>query len=67
MKIIVTVFICQFFTLCTNAQSKKDTIYKYSCSLTTENDSYLLQKKDAYYTNGIYFQYRNLKKKQNGK
>ncbi|HVZ25926.1 MAG TPA: lipid A deacylase LpxR family protein [Sediminibacterium sp.] len=33
-------------------------VYKHELSVTTENDAYLFQEKDAYYTNGIFLNYR---------
>ena len=38
------------------AQEKK--FLHKELAFTTDNDAFLLQKKDAYYTNGVYIQYR---------
>lgn len=38
------------------AQEKK--FLRKELAFTTDNDAFLLQKKDAYYTNGVYIQYR---------
>ncbi|HEY0677101.1 MAG TPA: lipid A deacylase LpxR family protein [Chitinophagaceae bacterium] len=44
--------------------------YSKEISFTTENDNYLLQKRDGYYTNGFYFSFQHLagiKKRSAGK
>ncbi len=38
-----------------NAQEKQPDVFGKELSFTSENDAYLLQKKDAYYTNGLFF------------
>lgn len=37
------------------AQDKTKEVFGKELSFTTENDAYLLQKQDAYYTNGLFF------------
>ena len=37
------------------AQHKTPEVYGKEASFTTENDAYLFQKRDAYYTNGVFF------------
>lgn len=37
------------------AQYKNPEIYGKEASFTTENDAYLFQKRDTYYTNGVFF------------
>lgn len=37
------------------AQEKDPKVFGREVSFTTENDAYLFQKKDAYYTNGVFF------------
>jgi len=43
--------------LVTKAQDSSKNRLLHSISITTENDAYLLQNNDKYYTNGLYFQY----------
>lgn len=42
-------------TITANAQDKHPGVFGKELSFTTENDAYLFQKKDAYYTNGLFF------------
>jgi hypothetical protein len=37
------------------AQNRHPEVFGKELSFTTENDAYLLQKRDAYYTNGLFF------------
>ncbi|GAC1441280.1 MAG: hypothetical protein NVSMB63_08720 [Sediminibacterium sp.] len=37
-----------------HAQQKNNSFFRKELSFTTDNDAYLFQNKDAYYTNGIY-------------
>jgi len=41
--------------------------YAKEISFTTENDAYLFQSKDAYYTNGVFFAFRSAREKKGRK
>ncbi|PZX62906.1 lipid A-modifier LpxR family protein [Hydrotalea sandarakina] len=64
MKIWVCLLFCcsisQIF-----AQKNGPANWQHSISITTDNDAYLLQDNDKYYTNGLYFQYNFSHQKQN--
>jgi hypothetical protein len=54
MKPYLLVFFCCFSNCAINAQSKSGEAYNKELSFTIENDAFLLNKADAYYTNGIF-------------
>lgn len=47
--------IFSFFLLQANAQEMHKNLYNREISFVNENDAYLFNKQDAYYTNGIFF------------
>ncbi len=49
------------------AQNKTGSSFNKSISIITENDSYLFQGSDRYYTNGLFFQYRTAQIKEGRK
>ncbi|MEO8819834.1 MAG: lipid A deacylase LpxR family protein [Ginsengibacter sp.] len=49
-----------FFFFTSKAQQSVSKIYSQQLSITTENDYYLFQGKDAYYTNGIILNYSRI-------
>jgi len=49
------------------AQEKIPEVLGTEFSFTTENDAYLFQKKDAYYTNGVFFSLSKAAEKQGNK
>ncbi len=51
----IGVFCCWFTT--SPAQDSSKNLFHHSFSITTDNDAYLLQSNDKYYTNGLYFQF----------
>jgi len=54
------------FATTLKAQDAHAPVFGKEISFTTENDAYLLQKKDAYYTNGVFFSFSKAdEKKQN--
>lgn len=55
MKFLPTIACCLFLHCCFAQQSKQ---LRKELSFTSENDAFLLQIKDAYYTNGIFLNYR---------
>ncbi len=57
MTVRLFLYINGFLLLATTlkAQEKSAPVFGKEFSFTTENDAYLLQKKDAYYTNGVFF------------
>lgn len=60
-KIITTLVIS--ITVCQVAYSQSTyTAYTKEISVTTDNDNYLIQKRDGYYTNGFYFSFQHLVK-----
>jgi lipid A 3-O-deacylase len=44
----------------------RPTRFTREISLVTDNDNYLLQKRDGYYTNGFYFSFQHLNTKKKG-
>lgn len=57
MKRLGTGFCFLMMGLLGSAQQKDLSVYKREFSFTTENDAYLLQLKDAYYTNGAFLKF----------
>jgi lipid A 3-O-deacylase len=57
MRKIVTLLVLICFAVSASAQKKLPALYKKEFRVITDNDAYLLKKKDGYYTNGIFLQY----------
>lgn len=55
MKLLLAI-VCFLICFCCIAQQEK--LLRKEFSFTTENDAFLFKIKDAYYTNGIFFNYR---------
>jgi lipid A 3-O-deacylase len=53
--------ICSCMVIMSTAQTRSGRSWGREFTFTTENDAYLLQKKDAYYTNGFSFNLRTAK------
>ncbi|SJZ64227.1 lipid A deacylase LpxR family protein [Sediminibacterium ginsengisoli] len=51
------VFCCCIHISVAFAQKKKNVFFNKELSFVNDNDAYLLQYKDAYYTNGLFFRY----------
>src|ERR1700737_1610347 len=49
------------------AQEKRPDFYSKELSFTTDNDAYLLQNRDAYYTNGFFIRLTNTGQKKGNK
>jgi len=47
-------YICVCYTWLNAAHAQNAGLFRKELSFTTENDAYLFQKKDAYYTNGVF-------------
>src|SRR6478609_7005245 len=58
---------CSLSTLMAGAQNVSQETYAKEISFTTENDAYLFQHKDAYYTNGVFFAIRSAQEKKGKK
>ncbi|HJU46247.1 MAG TPA: lipid A deacylase LpxR family protein [Chitinophagaceae bacterium] len=54
---IVILFVALFFSLSSWAQQGNTKTYSQQLSVTTENDRYMLQGRDGYYTNGLLINY----------
>lgn len=50
-------FICVFYLGSLSAQQMPKPLYSGELSYINDNDAFLLQKKDAYYTNGLFIRY----------
>ena len=57
---IITLILPLFFFFSSKAQDSNSKIFSKQISITTENDYYLFQGKDAYYTNGIILNYSKI-------
>jgi hypothetical protein len=57
MRKLVVALIVFCFAVSASAQKKFPALYKKEFRIITDNDAYLLRKKDGYYTNGIFLQY----------
>ena len=55
---LISIIFCLFFFFASEAQHSSS--YSNQLSFTTENDYYLMQGKDAYYTNGILINYSKI-------
>jgi lipid A 3-O-deacylase len=60
-------FSCSLSMLIAGAQNVLQEAYAKEISFTTENDAYLFQHKDAYYTNGVFFAIRSAQEKKGRK
>ncbi|MES2003672.1 MAG: lipid A deacylase LpxR family protein [Bacteroidota bacterium] len=49
------------------SQPAQPVVYGREITVTTENDAYLLQRKDAYYTNGFFFTHKTAREKNGQK
>jgi lipid A 3-O-deacylase len=58
---------CSLSMLIAGAQNVSRETYAKEISFTTENDAYLFQSKDAYYTNGVFFAFRTAQEKKGRK
>lgn len=56
----ISIIFSLFFFFTSEAQHSSSKIYSNQISITTENDYYLFQGKDAYYTNGIILNYSKI-------
>ena len=56
-----------FSMMIAGAQNVSTESHAREISFTTENDAYLLQKNDAYYTNGVFFAIRTAQERQGKK
>lgn len=64
MKYFWWIGICCCWITAAYSQEASTNSFHQSFSFTTDNDAYLLQSNDKYYTNGLYFQYNRAGKNQ---
>jgi len=64
-RLLTSVFCLYGFGI--HAQEILQTSFSKELSFTNENDAYLLQKNDAYYTNGLFLSYAQAKEKKGRK
>ncbi len=55
VRLFVYIIVFLWFVQTLTAQEKMPAVFGKEVSFTTENDAYLFQKRDAYYTNGVFF------------
>lgn len=60
-------FVCFIFILCFCLANGQRSTYKNELSFKTDNDAYLLEKKDGYYTNGLFLKLNTATEKNNHK
>ena len=65
-KLVLSVVFVLSFAIA-RSQTGKTGSFAREFSFTTENDAYLFQRKDAYYTNGFFFALRKAKEKKGKK
>lgn len=63
-KRIISVLLLAMLYCSTQAQEVNERPFGHEISFITDNDNYLLQKRDGYYTNGFYFTFQHIVKKQ---
>lgn len=61
MPVIIPVLLLTLLRQQATAQQRIDH-YSKEITLTSDNDNYLVQKRDGYYTNGFYFSFQHLSK-----
>ncbi len=64
---VCLMFICAFYLVAANAQQNPKQYYTGELTFINDNDAFLLQKKDAYYTNGLFLRYTKAGEKRGHK
>ncbi len=67
MRKQILIYLFFLLAITTHAQNVKPGAYSKEISFTTDNDAYLFNKNDAYYTNGFFFELRTAKEKNEKK